>query len=133
MKQTKRSGMRNGWLGLVFAAVGLLPVTASALAVPALVTHQGRLFDPQGGPVTGTLDVTFAIYDAEIGGNEIWSEIITIDFDDGFFSARLGEQLVLDEIVFDGSVRWLGITVGRSNGRVVARYASPVASPPLRP
>ncbi|MFZ6186193.1 collagen-like protein, partial [Nannocystis pusilla] len=63
-------------------------------------------------PVDGTQDITFAIYDAEVAGNEIWAETISVTFDEGFFSVRLGEQLVLDEIVFDGSTRWLGITVG---------------------
>ncbi len=67
---------------------------------------------PTASPVDGTQDLTFTIYDAEVAGNEIWSETITVDFDEGFFSVRLGEQLVLDENVFDGSTRWLGITVG---------------------
>ncbi|MFY0540663.1 collagen-like protein [Nannocystis pusilla] len=80
--------------------------------MPELVTHQGRLFDTTGSPVNGTQDLTFTIYDAEIAGNELWSETITVDFDEGYFSVRLGEQLVLDENVFDGSTRWLGITVG---------------------
>ena len=106
--ETRRDGVRLTFDYQVFGAVE----SAQALAVPAFVTHQGRLFDASGMPVSGTQDLTFAIYDAENGGNEIWSEIITVDFDEGFFSVRLGEQLPLDEVVFDGSTRWLGITVG---------------------
>ncbi|MDC0666381.1 collagen-like protein [Nannocystis radixulma] len=110
----QRSGIikKKWWLGPLLAAAWMMPLEASALAVPELVTHQGRLFDANGEPISGTQDLTFKIYDAEVDGNEIWSETISIDFDEGFFSVRLGEQLVLDENVFDGSTRWLGITVG---------------------
>ncbi|WP_263429432.1 collagen-like protein [Nannocystis pusilla] len=110
----QRSGIitKKWWLGTLLAAAWMMPLEASALAVPELVTHQGRLFDANGEPISGTQDLTFRIYDAEVDGNEIWSETISIDFDEGFFSVRLGEQLALDENVFDGSTRWLGITVG---------------------
>ncbi|MCY1056885.1 collagen-like protein [Nannocystis sp. SCPEA4] len=110
--KTRTRFIKKWWLGAVLASAWMLPFDAHALAVPALVTHQGRLFDANGSPVTGAQDLTFAIYDAEVDGNEIWAETITVDFDEGFFSVRLGEQLVLDENVFDGSTRWLGITVG---------------------
>ena len=106
------SGLRKWVLGGVATAAFLLSFDARALAVPAVMTHQGRLFDMVGAPVTGTQDIKFTIYDAEVGGVEIWSETISVDLDEGYFSAVLGEQVVIDEVVFDGSVRWLGITVG---------------------
>ncbi|WAS96683.1 collagen-like protein [Nannocystis punicea] len=98
-------------LAAALATAAMAPLAAHALAVPELVTHQGRLFDANGSLVNGAHDLTFTIHDAEVAGNEVWSETITVDFDDGYFSVRLGEQLVLDENVFDGSTRWLGITV----------------------
>ena len=78
----------------------------------ACIAARPRVFDAGGVPVVGSQDVKFAIYDQELGGVEIWTETISIDFDEGFFSVRLGEQALLDEVVFDGSTRWLGITVG---------------------
>ncbi len=106
------SGMRKWMLGTVAAAAWLATFDAHALATPQVMTHQGRLFDMAGTPVTGTQDIKFAIYDLEVGGVELWSETITVDLDEGYFSAVLGEMVVLDEVVFDGSVRFLGITVG---------------------
>jgi len=106
------SGMRKWVLGAVATAAWLTSFDASALAAPQVMTHQGRLFDMQGAPVTGMQDIKFTIYDLEVGGVELWSETISVDLDEGFFSAVLGQQVVLDEVVFDGSVRWLGITVG---------------------
>ncbi|MCY1008379.1 hypothetical protein OV079_23040 [Nannocystis pusilla] len=84
--------MQRFGLAAALAVATLTPTEARALAVPELVTHQGRLFDTTGSPVSGTQDLTFTIYDAELAGNELWSETITVDFDEGYFSVRLGEQ-----------------------------------------
>ncbi|MBA3550066.1 MAG: collagen-like protein, partial [Nannocystis sp.] len=106
------SGMRKLMLGSVAAAAWLTTFDAQALSTPQVMTHQGRLFDAQGVPITGTQDIKFTIYDQEVGGVELWSETITVDLDEGYFSALLGDLLVIDEMVLDGSVRFLGITVG---------------------
>jgi hypothetical protein len=107
------TSVKLGWSlsALVAAATWSTAFEASA-AVPQVVTHQGRLFATDGAPVNGTQSVTFTIYDAENAGVELWIETLDIDFSEGFFSVRLGEQTVLNEVVFDGTVRWLGITVG---------------------
>ncbi len=99
--------MGLGLLGALWA----IPATANAL-VPPTLTHQGRLFDQIGEPVAGTFEVTFAIYDTVDAGVPIWLEVHTIDFDEGYFSSRLGSQVAFEPNVFDGSVRWIGITVG---------------------
>ena len=57
-------------LSAVLAAAYMMPLEASA-DVPAFVTHQGRLFDSNGEAVSGTQDLTFKIYDADVDGNEI--------------------------------------------------------------
>ena len=105
------SGMKAWMMGVAAAATFLTTLQAEA-AVPAVVTHQGRLFDTQGDPVVGPMDIKFTIYDAELAGTELWTETISVDLDEGYFSVRLGEQTVLDEVVLDGTIRWLGITVG---------------------
>jgi hypothetical protein len=92
-------------------AAAVLPATAAA-QVPPSVTHQGRLFDAEGAPVDATIDVVFAIYDDAAADAPIWSESIAITFDSGYFSALLGAEVPLDEALFDGSVRYLGIQVG---------------------
>ena len=94
------------------AIAGMTTSMAASAAVPQVVTHQGRLFDVQGVPVVDAQDITFTIYDLEVGGVPLWSETINVSLDEGYFSVRLGETLTLDDTVFDGSIRWLGITVG---------------------
>jgi hypothetical protein len=93
---------------------GLLASVPAAVhaAVPGSLTHQGRLFDAMGDPVSDTLDVTFTIYDADIGGSVLWTETVSIDFDEGYFSAELGASVPFDvPVVFDGSARFLGVSV----------------------
>ncbi|MBL9100612.1 MAG: collagen-like protein [Myxococcales bacterium] len=110
---TKNMMHTKGWLlGAAIAASTWLVGLEARADVPAVVTHQGRLFDGGGVPVVGAQDVKFTIYDAENGGVELWTETINIDFDEGYFSVRLGEVTTLDEVVLDGTVRWMGITVG---------------------
>ena len=84
--------MRRWVFGGIVAATVLVSQRARA-DVPQVVTHQGRLFDAQGVAVTGTQDITFVIYDAEVDGVELWAETISVDLDEGYFSARLGEQI----------------------------------------
>ena len=84
----------------------------SAGAVPGTITHQGRLYDAGAQPVSGTLDVAFAIYDDAASPTPIWSEVHSVTFEDGYFSVALGALVPFDAAVFDGSTRHLGITVG---------------------
>jgi hypothetical protein len=95
------------------AAVAASAWAGSAVAaVPESVTHQGRLFDAEGAPITDTLDVTFTLYDAATAGTEVWTENHGITFDQGYFSVVLGETTPLDGAVLDGATYYLGIAVG---------------------
>lgn len=100
---------------LVAAAVlggGMWLGSGTAEAAPLALTQQGRLFGSDGNPVAGTLDVEFAIYANEGDAVPLWSEVHSVTFDDGFFSVSLGSLTPLDPDTFDGSVRWVGVTVG---------------------
>ena len=106
-----RTFVRRGLLAS--AVVAVLSITAVAMAadVPQTLTHQGRLYDATGAPVKGSLAVTFNIYDAPDGVTPIWSETMDVPFDDGYFSASLGQKVPFAGI-FDGSTRYMGIQVG---------------------
>jgi hypothetical protein len=85
--------------------------------VPAGVTQQGRLIDSAGEPVSGELTFVFTIYDdpaASDPANELWQETLDITLDDGYFSARLGDDAgnLFPADLFDGSTRYLGVKVG---------------------
>ena len=95
-----------GSVGLSLATPGV-----ATAAVPSLLNHQGRLFDAAGMPVSGMVDMEFAVYSGSTGGVPVWSEVHTITFDDGFYSVALGAQSPIDA-VFDGAQLFLGITIG---------------------
>src|SRR5689334_812562 len=97
-------------LAAVLAAT--LGTTQAYAGVPPTITHQGRLFDQNGAPVAGTITVQFAFYEDAASNVAIWGESHDVTFDDGYFSVELGSTLPFDTKIFDGSVRYLGITVG---------------------
>src|SRR5262249_43197042 len=104
---------RRHFPALGVAALGLLlALPEASAAVPQTITHQGRLYDAMGVPVTGTIDVSFTVYADEGGTNALWQEKHTITFEEGYFSAALGDITPFDAKVFDGSVRYLGVKVG---------------------
>ncbi len=60
-------------------------------AAPAIVNVQGVIRDALGDPVDGTFNLTFALYDAESDGTDLWSELqAAVPVDIGVFSALLG-------------------------------------------
>src|SRR5581483_11582570 len=71
-----------------------------------------RLFDASGAPIAGTAAITFAVYAQPAGGAALWSETQAVPLEDGYFSAALGSATPLPPSVLDGSVRYVGITVG---------------------
>jgi hypothetical protein len=118
--------LRRTVAALLFSAAALCSPFASA-AVPSTVTHQGRLYDASGKPITGTLSVKFALYASVAATTSIWTETYMVTFDQGYFSVELGSVTPLDTTVLDGSTLYLGITVG-TDPEMTPR--SPVASVP---
>ena len=104
--------VRSG-LAVMFACGALASAgTASAAGVPKTITHQGRLYDGSSKPVSGTLAVKFAIYADATTTTALWTETDMLTFDEGYFSVSLGASMPFTATLFDGSVRYLGITVG---------------------
>lgn len=89
-------------------------LTVSALAdVPALISYQGLLADAGGVPVAdGSYSVTFTIYDAASGGNTQWTGTQNIMTSNGRFDVLLGSLNPIVDTVFNGTTRYLGLTVG---------------------
>jgi hypothetical protein len=96
----------TGALAVSFAA------PSRAAGVPAVLVEQGRLLKKNGNPVTGAVTIAFAIYDAPVGGSVLWSEAQSITPDNGYFSAQLGDVTPIPSTVFNGALRYIGITVG---------------------
>ncbi|MCK5833755.1 hypothetical protein KAH81_08815, partial [bacterium] len=98
---------------LFFSLIVLFAVSA-VFAVPLTTNYQAKVTDTTGAPISGTRDITFRIYESDIGGTEVWSEMHAgVDLVDGFFAVRLGETNPLDmaysddyylEIQVDGDI-----------------------------
>ena len=68
----------------------LLLFGATAHAVPAQFTHQGRLLDADGEALSGDATITFRVTNSESGGDTLWEETLTVPLNGGFYSAVLG-------------------------------------------
>ena len=96
-----RLARRRLLLPSMLAVAGLSATPASA-AVPGQVTHQGRLYDANKQPISGTIELTFAVYDGAMGGAPIWSEMQQATCDQGYFSVQAGSVVPFGASVFDG-------------------------------
>jgi len=114
-------------------AVGLGPqFTGTARALPpvqepgptgAAIPYPGQLTDEAGQAVAdGAYDFTFTLYDAEVGGEPLWTEIqegVTVQ--GGAFTALLGSVAPVPKEMLEGSTRWLAVEVrGPGEGEFTA-------------
>ncbi len=68
----------------------MLTLSGSALAVPGQIAHQGRLLDAEEIPLEGGHTLTFRLYNDLENGDILWEETHTVEFENGFYSLRLG-------------------------------------------
>jgi hypothetical protein len=94
------------------AAVSTLTMVASAEAVPELINYQGYLTDDEGNPVAdGDYQLTFRIYDQDVGGVPLWTEMHpAVPVSGGLFNVVLGSATPLN-VAFDVDY-WLGVQIG---------------------
>ena len=65
-----------------------------AFAVPQTLSQQGRLLDDTTGlPVDGNHNLTFRIYESPASTTALWSESLSITFDNGFYTVVLGSDI----------------------------------------
>ncbi|MBD3290387.1 hypothetical protein GF337_16405 [candidate division KSB1 bacterium] len=80
-------------------------------AVPQLMNYQAVLTDTSGVPVNGDVSIQFRIYDAEVGGTQLWTETQLVSVVDGLLNVLLGDVTPIPYSVFDGSDRWISLQV----------------------
>jgi hypothetical protein len=82
---------------------------STAHAVPGQFTHQGRLLDADGMPLEDETTITFRVTNADLGGDTLWEETITVPLTNGFYSAVLGAEDLhpLDTDVLSQAPVWL--------------------------
>lgn len=92
--------------------LALLVLSASTYAeIPAAISYQGKLMQPDGIPVPDDkYSIRFSVYDAMNAQMPLWSDVFEeVQTRGGMFSVILGS---LPEDIFDTGDRWLGIKVG---------------------
>jgi hypothetical protein len=94
------------------ALVLLLGLAASASAAPGTISFAARLAE-DGVPVTGSHALEFRLFAGPMGGTAVWTEIrggVTIPAD-GLLYLELGAVTPLDATLFDGTAKYLEITI----------------------
>ena len=84
----------------------------AALAVPPTMPFAGRL-STSGGPVSGTVAITFRLFAAPTGGTPVWDEThANVSATNGLVYVELGSLTSLDVAVLNGQPRHLELAVG---------------------
>jgi subtilisin-like proprotein convertase family protein len=89
----------------------VLCLASTAQAVPLLLQQQGRLLDSADQPVTGTRSVVFSLWDDDTLGNLLWTETISVGFDNGYFSVILGQTNPVTETELENAEVFLGLSI----------------------
>jgi hypothetical protein len=106
-------------VGFLLFVLSIAAQTASsgstATPVPPLVNFNGVLADANGKPLTGTVGVTFYLYQDQQGGAPLWLETQNVQADKtGHYSVALGSassQGLPASVFAFGEARWLGVQV----------------------
>lgn len=89
----------------------LLLATAVLAAPPRTMNYQGTLTDNTGLPVAdGNYTLTFRLWDASVGGTNVWTEAQSVAVSGGVFNAILGIVTPLG-VDFENQL-YLGVQVG---------------------
>jgi len=89
-----------------------LAASAHAAGTPGTISFVARLAD-NGQPIVGAHDFELALFDAQTGGNAVWTESrtgVTVP-SDGILYLDLGSVTPLDANVFSGTKKYLEVTI----------------------
>jgi hypothetical protein len=101
------------------------PAENSSISVPHLIPYSGVARDLNGKPLSGTVGITFLLYQHEQGGTALWLETQNVQADArGQYSVQLGATLpngVPNDLFVSGEARWLAVQIAgqAETGRVM--------------
>ena len=106
-------------VGFMLFVLSIAAQTASSgstsSSVPPLVNFNGVLAETNGKPLSGTVGVTFYLYQEQQGGAPLWLETQNVQADKtGHYSVALGSassQGLPASVFASGEARWLGVQV----------------------
>lgn len=99
------------------------PNLAEAEIAPSAIPIQGKLTDLSGIPLNGTYNITFSLYDLEVGGVALCAEIRSVVVTGGLFSDYLSTCTTGD---IKGQKTYLGIKVEADNEMFPRQVIYPV-------
>ena len=71
---------------IILLSFAVIIVPMSSWAVPTTMTHQGRILQSNGLPMSGSAPLTFTIYSQN---TQVWTRTISVTFDNGYYSVEL--------------------------------------------
>ena len=83
----------------------------STVESSGIVDYQGFLSSTDGDPISGSLSITFSLWDDPTAGNSLWQETQSLDVRLGYFTASLGAITRLPDNIFSGNARWLQVEI----------------------
>lgn len=95
----------------VLAALVSILSISTAFAAPNLINYQGTLTDGTGQSINGATPIVFKLFNAEVGGAELWTESQTVQAQNGIYHTLLGSLVALPESLFKSDQVWIEITV----------------------
>ncbi len=97
----------------VLVLISLLAISTGLFgATPFLLNYHGRLSDNAGVPLDGVYQISFTIYDIEMGGTALWTEThAAVNVNKGLFAVILGSISPIAPGLFVTTPRYLAISV----------------------
>lgn len=102
---------------VVIALLTVFAASTDANAeVPRRLNFQAILLDSVESVVPdGNYELIFRIFDAEVGGTELWTETQVLPTQNGLFNTFLGLSFPVPDSVFSGPDRWLEIQLAENS------------------
>ena len=110
MKSKRTAKVVVSIIGVVFLMV-FISVPGYA-QMPKKINYQGYLTEAGGSPITGSVQMGFAIYDVASGGSTLWSEVQSVPVSDGRYSVSLGALTPIS--LTEAKPYWLGVSIAPS-------------------
>ncbi len=113
--------LRLGWV--VIACLSLMmsgfgqnsPVSSPSLSVPPIIQFSNMALDEGGTPLSGTVSITFSLYNSAVGAQVLWSETQNVQLGNaGQFSVYLGltqANGIPINLFTSGEAHWLGVKI----------------------
>ena len=93
----------------LIAVTVIIIAAGEAFAEPTTpaFTYQGQLVE-DGAPADGTYDMVFTLFDEEVEGNVVGTQLVSdVLVTDGLFTVLLNDLGQFGPLAFNGDARWL--------------------------